>query len=211
MTIVETIEPPSAARETWAVLRAAFVVVGGALCVIAAGRAPAGTPPTLPPFQARYATLDAPSQATFRAIAEALPELEARRVDEGGWPTPAALAEAGLPPFAGDALRWSLRVEGAYAAYVGVPRGADAGGAFVVHFAEPAAADPAAAAGPPLTAPVIDETHHRLPDGRMVHATVWSRPPCAPSACTAPDPLDRPMLSGWIQYLAADPRPEPRS
>ncbi len=214
MTYVETIEPPSAARETWAVVRAAFVVVGGALCAVAAGRAPPDAPPALAPFQVRYAELDAASQRTFRAVAEAMPELEALRVDEGRWPTPDALARAGLPPFDGEALAWSLRVEGVYAAYLGLPR-VDGGAPrpFLVHFAEPGALDPATGVAAEARAPVVDETHHRLPDGRFVHATIWSR--ATPCAAGCLDALDRPMLSGWIQYLvgearAADPRPEPR-
>lgn len=199
MSTVETIEPPSVARETWAVARAAFVVVGGALCAIVAGRAPAGAPPPLAAFQAPYAALEAPAQATFRALAESLPELEALRVEQGAWPTPAALAAAALPPFDGDTYAWALHtLDGGVAAYVGTPR-SDAR-PFLLHLAEqpPAPAD---------RAPVIDETHHRLPDGRFIHVGVWSRPRGAFTA----DGLDRPVLSGWTHYLAAAPRPEPRS
>ena len=194
MTIIEDIEPPSAARETWAVTRAAFVVVAGALCIIAAGRPPAGAPPSLQAFQARYDTLDRSAQATFRALAESLPELEARRVERGTWPTPDTLAD--LSPFDGDTYAWTLRVEGPVVAYLGTPR--DGGRPFLLHVTEPTT---------PSTEPTaVDETHHRLADGRMIHVGIWSRP----GVTAALEALDRPMLSGWIQYLAATPRPEPR-
>lgn len=194
MTIIEDIEPPSTAREAWAVLRAGFVVVAGALCVIAAGRPPASAAPPLQAFQARYDTLDRSAQATFRALAEALPELEARRVELGAWPAPAALAD--LAPFDDDSYAWTQRADGPVVVYVGTSR--REGRPFLLHVTEPTT--------PSAEPTTVDETHHRLADGRLIHVGIWSRPDNSASL----DALDRPMLSGWIQYLATTPRPESR-
>jgi hypothetical protein len=111
----------------------------------------------------------------FRRVQASLGELEDLRARTGDWPSVDELAAARLPPFAPDPLddagyRWQRLTAGGVINYLGVPDARANRPTLLVVIVEP---EPGAPIDP--SAPV-DEIHHRLPDGRMLHVTVWTAP-----------------------------------
>jgi hypothetical protein len=179
--------------------------------------APAGDPGSvaagaagrdLMPYQKLFASLDAAGQRRFRELREGLLEAENARGASGRWPAAEELARQGVPPFAPGPLEargryaWKLVREGLVINYLGLP---EAGGrgrpAWLLWIQEP---DPLAPADP---AP-DDETHHRLPDGKVLHVSIWTRAATAAemadamSAGNAVRPVPVPPNEGWTQLVA---------
>ena len=130
------------------------------------------------PFERRFQDLPAADQRLYRAIQEGVVEAERTRSSTGRWPGVEELGRAGVPPFAPDPLdaagyKWLSVQTGPKVDYIGVPRPGSGREAFFAVIVEPDPGDP----NDPL-APV-DEIHHRLGDGRMIHVTVWMGPPLA--------------------------------
>jgi hypothetical protein len=112
----------------------------------------------------------------FRAAQEGVLEAERIRSATGRWPTAEALARDGVPPFAPDPIDgagfvWQSVAGGIKADYVGTPRADSGRDAFIVILTEP---DPGTPIDPQAQ---VDETHHRLLDGTMIHVTYWMGPP----------------------------------
>ena len=206
----QEIRPPSARAESWAVARAVFhILYWSALLVSAQTYDPRrladggaiGSAPS--PFERRFQDLDAAEQRLFRGVQEGLAEAERRRAATGRWPSAEELARAGVAPFTADPIdraryAWSFAQTGTAVNYVGTPA-PDAGReAFVLLVTEP---DPGTPQDPLA---VEDEVHHRLADGTMIHATVWTGPPLGPRAgavsMLAPD-------QGYRQILATSGAP----
>jgi hypothetical protein len=190
----------------------------------------------LMPFQRLFGSLGGEDQRMFRELQEGLLEAENARSATGRWPAPAALAEQGIPPFAaaagvagaaggakipagampGDAggarlrgggaaarrlYRWELRREGLVVNYLGVPAdGRDPAFLLLVQEPDPRV-PPAAAAGQ-----AVDEVHHRLADGTLLHVSTWMRAAAPPAAASGagdlPGVIVEPFARGWTQLLA---------
>lgn len=190
-------------EEVWVVLTAAFVC----LCVIYVlifqlyGGPAAQTLNTALPYQVLFRDLPGPEQRAFRAMQEGATEAVRLRSGEGTWPPVGALAAAGIPPFAPDALdraglQWTRRQDGLVTNYLGVPTRDAEAPAFLILVVEPAAG-----AGEQPAPGVVDEEHQRLADGTLVHVTYWTRtaPPAAEGV------IADPALQGWSQIRVNSP------
>ena len=208
MAPVRTVEvrPPSTRSETWAVARALFhVAYWSALVLSAETYAPrtAGAAPPAPasPFERRFQDLDPVDQRTFRAVEEGILEAERGRVATQRWPSVAALARDGVPPFAPDPLdragyTWQSVQTGLKTDYVGVPVPGSGRACFFVVIVEPEPGTP----DDPLARE--DEVHRRLAGGPMIHVSVWMGPPVA-SLREAFSSL--PVEDGYRQVVAGTP------
>jgi hypothetical protein len=147
--------------------------------------------------QIRFADLASRDQRLFRQIQEGIAEAERVRVSTGKWPSVEALAEQGIPPFAPDPIDrahygWSLLQKGVEVNYVGAPAAGLERESFVVLILEP---DPGTPIDPKARP---DEIHHPLPDGSMLHVSIWMGPPLRGLT----DPVESlPPEKGWKQVL----------
>ena len=196
-----------ARRESIAVLRAGAVVFFAAWLAIAlhAGAPPGAEPQAgdLLPWQTTFRDLDPVLQRNVRAMQEGDTEAERARADGKAWPDVAALASDGVPPFAADPIdragyAWRLERDGLTVNYRGTPARDPKAPELLLLVQEPApgAVDGAVAPG----AVDVDETHHRLPDGTLLHVTYWFRRPDA-AAPALSRVVDRPFAEGWTQVL----------
>jgi hypothetical protein len=198
---VEVVSPSHGGEAGWVLIAAGYIV----LCMIyvyAFGRegphavdAARGTS-TLLPYQVLFRDLPNEEQRTFRDMQEGSLEALRLRGETGSWPNVAALAAAGIPPFAPDVLdkqklRWVDRRDGLFVDYLGVPSASEGATAFLILVQEP---DPVTGEKPPPPS-VVDEEHRLLPDGRLLHVTFWKRSAAGVDAGTIVDPA----LQGWQQ------------
>ena len=190
--------PPSAGRETGLVLAAAAAIFVGALVVIAPGSGYSGSEngpraSDLLPVQILFRDAPPPVQRMYREMQEGLLEAESRRAATKVWPAVGTLAAQGIPPFAltRPPYRWSLAQDGVFVNYVGLPE--PGGPAFLALVQEPDANAIDAAPAP------LDEAHHRLADGTLLHVSIWFR--AAAAAVPADRPLTQPAAAGWTQVL----------
>jgi hypothetical protein len=206
------VRSPTARAETWAVARAVFHILYWTALIIsaeahaarrpeaaAAGRGEAPAFPSASPFERRFQDLPPADQRLFRALQEGVVEAERVRSTTGRWPGVEDLARAGVPPFARDPLdvagfAWQLVQTGAKVDYIGTPRAGSGREAFFAVIVEPDPGDPVDPLAP------VDETHHRLADGRIVHVTVWTGPPLADTGAAF---SLLPPEAGYRQVLAA--------
>lgn len=200
------VRPPRMRDETtWVLLAAGFVVLAviytiaferfGALEREGGAAAAKG----LLPFQVLFRDLPSSGQRVFRSMQEGAVEVVSRRGATGAWPTVEDLAGEGIPPFAPDpldptALRWEFRSDGLLRQYVGVPTRPDAP-AYLVSIAEPAPEG-----GERPVQGVVDEEHQLLPDGRLLHVTLWTGPEGSGAG-----PIPEPALRGWKQIRITSP------
>lgn len=152
------------------------------------------------PYQALAAQLPDADGQMFRTVREGLLAAEADRVRTGTWPEPDALAGRGVAPFASDGggatYQWTRLQQGAIIDYFGRPRDPSAP-AWLLEIQEP---EPGMR---PDTAPV-DEEHHRLSDGTMVHTYVWMHR----FGTQVPVGFVRqPQNSGWTEVFSTPPNP----
>jgi len=151
------------------------------------------------PFQVLFSDLPPPQQRVFRSLQEGAIEAVSRRGVSGSWPSVGLLAGEGIPPFAPDpldatGLRWDLRNDRNLWQYVGVPsRPGDP--AYLVSIAEP---EPRTGEVP--VPGVVDEEHQVLPDGGLLHVTLWT-------GTTNPGtgPIFEPATMGWRQIRVKSP------
>ena len=176
------VRPPSARAETWAVARVLFHIAYWSTLAVSAEAHDAKQPRVAAalssPFERSFQDLAPADQRLFRAAQEGVLEAERLRSATGRWPAVEALARAGVPPFAADPIdragyAWQRVQTGPKVDYIGVPRAGSGREAFYIVLVEP---DPGTPNDP--LAPV-DETHHRLGDGTMIHVTYWMGPPLA--------------------------------
>ncbi len=170
------IRPPSAMRETAFVARAAFHIVFWSALVIFGRPSPADpTAATESPFEVRFDALDGKDQRMVRLLQEGLVEAERRRTDAGMWPTAEALRGELVPPFAPDPIddagyTWRSIARPGIVNYVGTPAAGSGRSELVAIVTEPPPGTP----NDPNA--VVDEVHHRLADGTMVHVMVFLGP-----------------------------------
>lgn len=130
------------------------------------------------PFERRFQDLPPDDQRLFRALQEGVVEAERSRGATGRWPSVETLARKGVPPFAPDPIdragyTWKSVQTGLKVDYIGEPRAGSGREAFFAVIVEPDPGDPVDPQA------VVDEIHHRLDDGRMIHVTLWTGPPLA--------------------------------
>jgi hypothetical protein len=202
--------PPSASGEGRLVFQAMGAIVFGALLIVGLHTEDGVRPTDLAPFQMLFRDAAPTVQRMFREMQEGLTEAETARAASAQWPSVAALAAQGIPPFArpDPGYGWRLFRDGPYVGYVGAPAvgaGAAAPGsaapAFLALIQEP----PAGYTENPQPGAPPDETHHRLADGTLLHVTLWFRPDGA-----VPDGdsvLTQPFAAGWTQVLVGAQRP----
>lgn len=192
--------------ELLSVVRVGVVVTVAAALYVATQRATAETGPAaargLLPFQALIQTHSAVDQRMFRQLQVALLEAQTIRTTLGAWPDVATLAEQGIDPFGPDPTnkgaryQWRLSRSELAVNYLGVPDRAEAP-AWLLTIQEP---DPSA----PPEAYSDDEEHARLPDGTVLHVSIWRHvngPRVAQGLARVPQAV------GWSQVFAAGPSP----
>lgn len=220
-------------------------VPAGMAAPTAMAAAGGGAARDLMPYQRLFRSLGGEDQRLFRELQEGLLEAENARSSARRWPLPEALAAQGIPPFAdppGRAgrrrYRWQLREAGLIVNYLGVP--ADRRDpAFLLLVQEPDPLAPAAGvafpapggmpaggaaavAGSLPAAPAMDEMHHRLADGTLLHVSTWMRdvrfgfPALAEGgaggaggdggAGGASGVIAEPYAQGWLQVLVGAAR-----
>lgn len=194
-----SLRPPSGRQETLHVLRFGAVVLIATWVGVAGDAGPGAkrTPTSdLLPYQLPLSSLKTADQRAFRLLQEGVIEAERARAAAGQWPTVSALSAQGIPPFAPDPITardgyaWSVRRSGFVIDYVGVPSVLTRS-AFLLRIQEPAPGDP------PDRAP-LDETHHRLTDGTLLHVSIWIHPrKTMPSPVVSSVPPD----AGWSQVM----------
>ena len=201
--------PPSVRNETTNVVRLAVVIAGVVGFYLAntawntsGDRVRSGD---LMPYQVLMRDRPSPEQRIFRELQEGLLEAERVRSTAGGWPSPAALADQGIPPFAPDPTRvaspvWTVTERGVFVNYRGTPTLTGAP-AWLLLVQEPDR-------GAPRDPSPEDEEHHRLPDGAMLHVSVWTHP----NGAELPSHLvSLPQVEGWTQLRANPPAVSARS
>jgi hypothetical protein len=200
--VEERVSSPSLRREAGLVARAMFHVVFWSAFVMFGHAPSAGADAAALPFETRFSTLDAADQRMFRLVQEGIVEAEARRGRTGSWPTPEALAEAGVPPFAKDPIdragyTWRVATARGLVNYVGEPRAGSGRRPFQVVVTEPVPGTP------PDPQVKEDEIHHRLADGTMIHVGTWMGPSLEgvrlPTASPSPDQGFRQVLVGPVR------------
>ncbi|MCW5805689.1 MAG: hypothetical protein KIT31_25185 [Deltaproteobacteria bacterium] len=187
---VRTVEvrSPSPAREAGQVIRAVLHIVFWSAALLGASwkhaqrDAAAGKPGATPADEVAFRDLASDDQRIYRNALEGLVEAEDARSRDKAWPTVEALAARRIPPFAPDPLdrgayAWKRLEAGGLVNYVGTP-GASGHPTFLVVALEPQPGEPADPQA------VVDETHHRLADGTMIHVSIWigGASPSAPIA-----------------------------
>lgn len=204
--------PPSArtaggspvARERFTILALAGLVVtivGGYLLFRSSAFGDAAGA-SLMPFQMLVRDLVSPEQLMFSRLQQAVSEAEAVRAQTARWPEPAALgALPALLPTGSESIpspsyTWTRRQEGVVVNYLALPSDDDAAAAWLLRIQEP---DPNA----PLDVAPNDEVHHRLPDGTVLHVTIWTH---RFGGRVSPAFVLQPELTGWTQLLTAPVR-----
>jgi hypothetical protein len=206
---IELGAPPSAgtaggrsvARERLTILALAGLVVTivGGYLLFRSSAAGGAAGASLTPFQMLARDLVSSEQLMFGRLQQAVSEAEAVRAQTGRWPEPAALE--GLPALlpAGDesipspAYTWTRAQQGFVVNYLALPSNDDAAAAWLLRIQEP---DP----NTPLDVAPNDEVHHRLPDGTVLHVSVWTH---RFGGRISPAFLLQPELTGWTQLLRA--------
>lgn len=194
----ERVEALSARRELLHVMRVAMVVTTGVwlyLASAAAGDGRTSRQRNMLPFQKLVADVASDDQRVFRELQEGLIEAEAARAGSSTWPTPHALADEGIPPFAIDPTQrirydWQLIQAGTIVNYVGIPKSGDAP-AWLLFVQEPEA-------GVPPDQTFEDEEHHRL-GGAMLHVSTWMH---ADGRDVPKRAVRLPQAEGWTQLFA---------
>ena len=194
-------EPKSrSSKERGLVLAAAAGIVSViAVYAVVNGRNAGDGSRTLLPYQALSRDLPEPDQQMFRRIRQGLLAAETERARTGAWPAPPVLARRGVAPFAAPAeseYEWSRLQQGAIVNYFGQPRDA-AQPAWLLEIQEP---EPGM---PPDPAP-LDEEHHRLPDGTMLHTYVWTH---RFGGQLPVGFIRQPQNSGWTEVFSTPPDP----
>jgi len=183
-------------RAAMAIVAAVFIYVA---TTVGGGASPARN---LMPFQKLIADRPFDEQRMFRELQEGLLEAEGMRSTENAWPTPSALADAGIPPFAADPTRrraydWRLTKNGTVVNYLGLPKDDD-GPAWLIVVLEP---EP----GVPPDQSFEDQEHHRLLNGAMLHVATWVH---SNGRAIAERIVRLPQTEGWIQlYAVSAPTP----
>jgi len=201
-TAVFAVLPPSTAAETGHVVRAIFHVGFWTTILIALGHGTIvdGAAATGVQYdEIAFSTLPPLEQREYRLLREGVATAERARGRTGTWPEVDALATRGVAPFVDPidhaGYQWTRVADGPVIDYVGVPAQASGLATFMVVLLEP---EPGTPIDPTL---VADAVHHVMPDGTLVHVTIWRAPGARPtvSAVAAPRVED-----GWRRVISSN-------
>jgi hypothetical protein len=157
---------------------------------------------TLLPYQMLVRDLAPSDVPVFETLRQSLLDAEALRSRTGSWPdaTDVASLPASIPSASGStAIAWTQTRQHLIVNYLGRPTGDTAAAAWLIRIQEP---DPAV---PQDTAP-NDEEHHRLPDGTVLHVSIWTHRFGGQLTETF---FAKPETAGWTQILTAPLNPIP--
>jgi hypothetical protein len=146
-----------------------------------------------------FRELDAEAQRMFGRCNEGLLDAEDQRSRTGAWPAVEAEGARNVPPFAADPIdrvgyRWKILRDGLLVNYVGVPAAGANRSALAIVVLEP---DPGMTPDPQA---VIDEQHHKLRDGTLLHVSIWTGGKDLTRAASTPAFED-----GWRRITMAAP------
>ena len=152
------------------------------------------------PYQMLARDLVSADQGMFNTLKETLLNAERLRSSSGRWPEAASLDKLpqSVPGGEGSAgFTWRAQTQGVITHYVGLPAQDVSAPAWMIAIREP---EP----GVPTDTAPNDEEHHRLPDGTVLHVSIWTHrfggqvdPAFAP----------QPEAAGWTQVLVAPLNP----
>lgn len=195
------IQSPSVARELKFVLFVVFqIVFWSAMIMGGDGSKRAVAAKSTTGFEERpFSDLDPEDQRLYRKCIEGTTEAEDVRATTKSWPSVAEMAKRLVPPFAPDPLdhagyTWTLRRDGTLVNYVGSPGPGSTRATFMIIVLEP---DPGTS---PEPGAVPDETHHKLPDGTLLHVSIW----IGPKPLAAPVWIP-PLENGWRRITMTNP------
>jgi hypothetical protein len=140
---------------------------------------------SLMPYQTLVRDLPSADQTTYADMYRQFAGLENARAVGGTWPEATTL---GVPSY-----QWSKARQGFYLNYLARPEGDSSNSAWLLVIQEP---DPLATPDPAPN----DETHHRLPDGTVLHVGVWTH---RFGGQVPADFVRQPEATGWTQVLTA--------
>jgi zinc transport system substrate-binding protein len=200
------VRSPSLLRETGGVIRAVAHIAFWTALVMGASWCPGrGAGPsarrTVAADELSVADLDPSAKQTYRACLDGLAAAEDARSRDGAWPSVEQLAQRGVAPFADASYRWRLLSDATVVTYDGRAAGAPT---FAISVVEP---DPGTPIDPQV---VVDDMHHKLRDGTVLHVGVWIAGRAVDP--TLDPPLDRatatpPPEDGWRRITRGEPAP----
>jgi hypothetical protein len=184
-----------ASRERFGVLGLAALIVTlvGVYLALRSSAIDGAGSGTLLPYQTLVRNLVSSDQATFGDLQKNLIEIETERARTGHWP------EAGGPagPASPSSYTWIGNREGLFLNYLAIPSDDASAAAWLLVIQEP---DPAAVPDPAQN----DEEHHRLPDGTVLHVSIWLH---RFGEQVPRDFVRQPQTAGWAQVLMAPRNP----
>jgi hypothetical protein len=154
------------------------------------------------PFQMLARDLVSSDQAIFTTLKQCLLDAEAARASAGRWPDAAALVSlprntAGADSGSSEGFTWRAQTQGVITHYVGLPAQDVSAPAWMIAIREP---EP----GVPTDTAPNDEEHHRLPDGTVLHVSIWTH---RFGGQVDPKFVAQPEAAGWTQVLVAPLNP----
>jgi hypothetical protein len=155
---------------------------------------------TLLPFQMLARDLVTADQAVFESLKQALLAAEELRSVNQRWPEPSALKDlpaADSGSAGGSPYTWRLQSQGVITHYLGVPSADASAPGWMIAIKEP---EP----GVPTDTAPNDEEHHRLPDGTVLHVSIWTH---RFGGQLDPAFIAQPEAGGWTQVLVAPLNP----
>jgi hypothetical protein len=152
------------------------------------------------PYQMLARDLVSADQAIFGTLQQSLLDAEAVRASTGRWPEPLALSRlpvrsSGAEPHVGYA--WRVQTQGVITHYVGQPDQDQTAPAWMIAIREP---EP----GVPTDTAPNDEEHHRLPEGTVLHVSIWTHRFGGQLEAAF---VAQPETAGWTQVLTAPLNP----
>jgi hypothetical protein len=184
----------SGGRERASVLGIAALVVVAVAVYLALKSSALKSPGegNLLPYQQLVATLVSADQTMFADLSKQMVDVEEMRAAAGQWPGASRMTRL-------TSYTWTASREGYFLNYLATPADDQSAAGWLLVIQEP---DPQA----PVDPAPNDETHHRLPDGTVLHVSIWTH--------RFGGQIDRrfvrqPERSGWTQVLTAPVPPTP--
>jgi hypothetical protein len=151
------------------------------------------------PYQMLVRDLVQADQSVFNQLRQSVLEAESQRAKTGQWPPADAVRTLPIESAGVDGVVpaspfvWRMTQQNIIVNYLGIPAGEGSAPAWLVRVQEP---DPIA----PIDVVPNDEVHHRLPDGTVLHVSIWTYRfgSQLKSAFFA-----KPETAGWTQLLTA--------
>ena len=185
----------SRSRERFGVLALAVLIVvtvSAYLALRSSALESTGSAANLMPYQTLARDLVSSDQAMFTDLQQTLVKVEGERAAATKWPDPSTLQATESSSYA-----WTGARQGFFMNYLARPSTDASGTAWLLLIQEP---DPLATPDPAPN----DETHHRLPDGTVLHVGIWMH---RFGGQVPADFVRQPDVAGWTQVLVAPVAP----